>query len=114
MPPSTGEHSPGRCAACGARREHVVGAGIFGSVGQGNYSAAKAAIAELTIQAAAEMGGYGIAVNAIAPSARTAMTMGARRGDGRPDGCAHRRFFRRDGPRERLTAGGVAGFPRAM
>ncbi len=53
------------------------GAGIFGSVGQGNYSAAKAAIAELTIQAAAEMGGYGIAVNAIAPSARTAMTMGA-------------------------------------
>lgn len=53
------------------------GAGLFGSVGQGNYAAAKAAIAELTIQAAAELGGYGIAVNAIALAARTQMTMGA-------------------------------------
>ncbi len=53
------------------------GAGIFGSVGQGNYAAAKAAIAELTIQAAAELGGYGITANAIAPAARTQMTMGA-------------------------------------
>ncbi len=53
------------------------GAGIFGSVGQGNYAAAKAAIAELTIQAAAELGGYGVTVNAIAPAARTQMTMGA-------------------------------------
>ena len=53
------------------------GAGLYGSVGQGNYSAAKAAIAELTIQAAAEMKGYGITVNAIAPSARTRMTTSA-------------------------------------
>ncbi|GAB20336.1 putative oxidoreductase [Gordonia effusa NBRC 100432] len=53
------------------------GAGIFGSVGQGNYAAAKAAIAELTIQAAAELGGYGITANAIAPAARTQMTLGA-------------------------------------
>ncbi|QHN18858.1 SDR family oxidoreductase [Gordonia amarae] len=53
------------------------GAGLYGSVGQGNYSAAKAAIAELTIQAAAELGGYGITANAIAPSARTQMTVGA-------------------------------------
>ncbi|AVL99550.1 short-chain dehydrogenase [Gordonia iterans] len=53
------------------------GAGIFGSVGQGNYAAAKAAIAELTIQAAVELGGYGVTVNAIAPAARTQMTMGA-------------------------------------
>lgn len=53
------------------------GAGLYGSVGQGNYSAAKAGIAELTIQAAAEMGGYGITANAIAPSARTQMTVGA-------------------------------------
>ncbi|PXW35479.1 UNVERIFIED_CONTAM: NAD(P)-dependent dehydrogenase (short-subunit alcohol dehydrogenase family) [Williamsia faeni] len=53
------------------------GAGLYGSVGQGNYSAAKAAIAELTIQAAAEMAGYGVTVNAIAPSARTRMTTGS-------------------------------------
>ena len=53
------------------------GAGLYGSVGQGNYVAAKAGIAALTVQAAAEMGGYGVTVNAIAPAARTAMTLGA-------------------------------------
>ena len=64
-----------------ARQARIIntssGAGIFGSVGQGNYAAAKAAIAELTIQAAAELGAYGVTVNGIAPAARTAMTMGA-------------------------------------
>jgi NAD(P)-dependent dehydrogenase (short-subunit alcohol dehydrogenase family) len=50
------------------------GAGLQGSVGQGNYSAAKAAIAALTLVAAAEMGRYGVTVNAIAPAARTRMT----------------------------------------
>jgi NAD(P)-dependent dehydrogenase (short-subunit alcohol dehydrogenase family) len=50
------------------------GAGLQGSVGQGNYSAAKAGIAALTLVAAAEMGRYGVTVNAIAPSARTRMT----------------------------------------
>jgi NAD(P)-dependent dehydrogenase (short-subunit alcohol dehydrogenase family) len=50
------------------------GAGLLGSVGQGNYSAAKGAIATLTVVAAAEMGRYGITVNALAPAARTPMT----------------------------------------
>ena len=50
------------------------GAGLQGSVGQGNYGAAKAGIASLTITAAAEFGRYGVTVNAIAPSARTRMT----------------------------------------
>jgi NAD(P)-dependent dehydrogenase (short-subunit alcohol dehydrogenase family) len=50
------------------------GAGLLGSVGQGNYVAAKAGIAGLTIQAAAELGRYGVTVNAIAPAARTRMT----------------------------------------
>ncbi len=50
------------------------GAGLQGSVGQGNYSAAKAGIAALTLVGAAEMGRYGVTVNAIAPAARTRMT----------------------------------------
>ncbi|MGW0045238.1 SDR family oxidoreductase [Rhodococcus sp. NPDC003348] len=53
------------------------GAGLQGSIGQGNYAAAKAGIAEMTIQAAAELKNYGVSVNAIAPSARTRMTVGA-------------------------------------
>lgn len=50
------------------------GAGLLGSVGQGNYSAAKAGIAALTLVAAAEFSRYGVTVNAIAPAARTRMT----------------------------------------
>ncbi|MBG0828736.1 SDR family oxidoreductase [Planomonospora sp. ID67723] len=50
------------------------GAGLLGSVGQGNYAAAKAGIAALTLVAAAELGRYGVTVNAIAPAARTRMT----------------------------------------
>jgi len=50
------------------------GAGLLGSVGQGSYSAAKAGIAGLTLVAAAELGRYGVCVNAIAPAARTRMT----------------------------------------
>jgi NAD(P)-dependent dehydrogenase (short-subunit alcohol dehydrogenase family) len=50
------------------------GAGLLGSLGQGNYSAAKAGIVGLTLVAAAEMGRYGVHVNAIAPAARTRMT----------------------------------------
>ncbi|MFE9582592.1 SDR family oxidoreductase [Nocardia sp. NPDC006044] len=50
------------------------GAGLQGSVGQGNYGAAKAGIAGLTLTAAAEFGRYGVTVNSIAPAARTRMT----------------------------------------
>ncbi|MEU6164268.1 SDR family oxidoreductase [Streptomyces tanashiensis] len=50
------------------------GAGLLGSVGQGNYAAAKAGIVGLTLVASAEMGRYGVQVNAIAPAARTRMT----------------------------------------
>ncbi|MDQ8701588.1 SDR family oxidoreductase [Streptomyces sp. LHD-70] len=50
------------------------GAGLLGSVGQGNYSAAKAGILGLTFVAAAEFGRYGVQVNALAPAARTRMT----------------------------------------
>ncbi|MCU1592374.1 MAG: short-chain dehydrogenase [Frankiales bacterium] len=50
------------------------GAGLMGSVGQGNYAAAKAGVAAMTQVAAVELARYGITVNAIAPAARTAMT----------------------------------------
>ena len=53
------------------------GAGLQGSIGQGNYAAAKAGIAALTLNAAAEFGRYGVTVNAIAPAARTRMTEAA-------------------------------------
>lgn len=50
------------------------GAGLQGSIGQANYSAAKGGIATLTLVQAAELGRYGITANAIAPAARTSMT----------------------------------------
>jgi len=48
--------------------------GLFGNVGQTNYGAAKMGIAALTIIGAAELGRYGVRVNAIAPAARTRLT----------------------------------------
>ncbi|MFJ6698591.1 SDR family oxidoreductase [Streptomyces sp. NPDC091272] len=66
-------------AKAGRRRSARVvntssGAGLLGSVGQGNYSAAKAGIVGLTLVASAELGRYGVQVNALAPAARTRMT----------------------------------------
>jgi NAD(P)-dependent dehydrogenase (short-subunit alcohol dehydrogenase family) len=50
------------------------GAGLMGSVGQGNYSAAKAGVVAMTQVAAVEMARFGVKLNAIAPAARTPMT----------------------------------------
>ncbi|MEU5846621.1 SDR family oxidoreductase [Saccharopolyspora shandongensis] len=60
--------------------------GIYGNPGQGNYGAAKAGIAGLTVIAAREMERYGIAVNAIAPAALTRMTDGLGRQVRAPEG----------------------------
>jgi 3-oxoacyl-[acyl-carrier protein] reductase len=49
-------------------------AGLLGTVGQINYSAAKAGIVGMTMSAAKELGKYNITVNAIAPGAATPMT----------------------------------------
>ena len=50
--------------------------GIFGNVGQANYGAAKAGIAAFTQILGEELWRYGVASNAIAPSALTGMTEG--------------------------------------
>lgn len=53
------------------------GAGLQGSIGQSNYSAAKGGIASLTLVQAAELARYGVTANALAPAARTSMTESA-------------------------------------
>ncbi|MDX6525858.1 MAG: hypothetical protein QOI43_1369 [Gaiellales bacterium] len=45
------------------------------NAGQANYGAAKSAIAALTLDAASELERYGVRVNAIAPIARTRLTL---------------------------------------
>lgn len=54
-------------------------AGLYGSAGQANYSAAKAGIAAMTIGAARELARYGATANAISPGAATRMTATIRR-----------------------------------
>ena len=52
------------------------GTGLFGTVGQANYGAAKAGIVSLTTITALEMARYGVTANAISPIALTRMTEG--------------------------------------
>lgn len=61
-------------AASGRLINTTSGAGLQGSIGQSNYAAAKAGIAALTLNQAAELGRYGITANALCPVARTGMT----------------------------------------
>jgi NAD(P)-dependent dehydrogenase (short-subunit alcohol dehydrogenase family) len=49
--------------------------GLFSNPGQANYGAAKSGIATLTEIAAKELSRYGVRVNAIAPAARTRLTL---------------------------------------
>ena len=49
-------------------------AGLLGTIGQVNYSAAKAGIVGLTLSAARELARHNVTVNAIAPGAATPMT----------------------------------------
>ena len=51
------------------------GAGLHGNPGQTNYAAAKAGIAAMTIVNALELKRYGVRANAIAPIARTRLTL---------------------------------------
>jgi NAD(P)-dependent dehydrogenase (short-subunit alcohol dehydrogenase family) len=49
-------------------------AGLYGTPGQTNYSAAKAGIVGFTLSASLELARYGVTVNAVAPAGRTRMT----------------------------------------
>jgi NAD(P)-dependent dehydrogenase (short-subunit alcohol dehydrogenase family) len=62
------------------------GAGLWGTVGQANYGAAKSAVAGMTTIIALEMERYGVTANAISPIAATRMTQSAGMAeDGSPD-----------------------------
>jgi NAD(P)-dependent dehydrogenase (short-subunit alcohol dehydrogenase family) len=52
-------------------------AGLIGNVGQSNYGACKAAVATMAIIIGHEMKKYGVTANAIAPVARTRLTVDA-------------------------------------
>jgi NAD(P)-dependent dehydrogenase (short-subunit alcohol dehydrogenase family) len=49
--------------------------GLFGNVGQSNYAAAKLGIVGFSVTAAKELAKYGVTSNAIAPRARTRLTV---------------------------------------
>jgi len=49
--------------------------GLFGNVGQSNYGAAKSGLGSFTSIVQSELERYGVTVNAIAPSARTRLTL---------------------------------------
>ncbi|MDQ3108051.1 MAG: SDR family oxidoreductase, partial [Actinomycetota bacterium] len=65
--------------------------------GQSNYGAAKSGIASFGVIVAKELGRYGVTVNAIAPGARTRMTLSVPRpGAAAPAEVAADEFDRRD------------------
>jgi NAD(P)-dependent dehydrogenase (short-subunit alcohol dehydrogenase family) len=65
------EHRPGHIVCTAST------SGLLGNFGQANYGAAKAGIAAFSTIVAMEMARYGVNCNAIAPAARTRMTLGA-------------------------------------
>ena len=78
--------------------------GIYGNAGQANYGAAKAGIAGLTRILGEELWRYGVLVNAIAPSALTAMTQGLTGYKERLDEIEARTGWRNPGDPEHIVA----------
>jgi NAD(P)-dependent dehydrogenase (short-subunit alcohol dehydrogenase family) len=83
-----GHFMPTRAAARYWREQHKAGShlqpslinttstsGLYNNPGQSNYGAAKTGITSLTIIAQRELERYGVKVNAIAPAARTRLTI---------------------------------------
>ena len=71
------------------------GSGLYGNPGQSNYGAAKSGIASFSVIVGKELARYGVTVNAIAPGARTRMTMSVPGAAARPEPAADE-FDRRD------------------
>ncbi|HEX4109514.1 MAG TPA: SDR family NAD(P)-dependent oxidoreductase [Solirubrobacteraceae bacterium] len=66
-----------RAAGRGGRIVNTAsGAGLYGSFGQANYSAAKAGVIGFSLALAREVAPHGITVNVVSPRARTDMTEG--------------------------------------
>jgi NAD(P)-dependent dehydrogenase (short-subunit alcohol dehydrogenase family) len=61
------------------------GSGLYANPGQSNYGAAKSGIASFSLIVAKELSRYGVTVNAIAPGARTRMTMSVPGAAARPE-----------------------------
>jgi len=61
------------------------GSGLYANPGQSNYGAAKSGIASFTQIVAKELSRYGVTANAIAPGARTRMTMSVPGAASRPE-----------------------------
>ena len=59
---------------CGRVINTTSGSGMYGNIGQAAYGASKAAVANLTLVTALEMGRYDVTANAISPVAATRMT----------------------------------------
>lgn len=57
--------------------------GLFGNAAQSNYDAAKMGIVAFTVAVSRELAKYGATVNAVAPRARTRLTMSTFEGTGR-------------------------------
>jgi NAD(P)-dependent dehydrogenase (short-subunit alcohol dehydrogenase family) len=85
------------------------GSGMYGNVGQSAYGAAKAAIANLTIVTALEMGRYGVTANAISPVAATRMTATAGAATG-PGGTWHRMHAGNSSPVVAYLASDASGW----
>ena len=94
-----GHFMPTRAAARYWRRQSKAGnslrpslinttstSGLFNNPGQANYGAAKTGITSLTIIAQRELDRYGVKANAIAPAARTRLTLAT---PGMPDAVLH-------------------------
>ena len=79
-------------------------AGLQGTLGQINYSAAKGAITAMTKSAAKELARHGIRVNAVAPVAATKMTEKIRTDEKLSDQYLRQIPLRRFGEPEEIAA----------